>query len=244
MSDPHLVSHHLCPYVQRAIIVLQEKNIPHRRTYIDLAAKPDWFTALSPLGRVPILQIDGTALFESQVIAEYLDETTPGSLHPHDPLEKARHRSWIEFGSQTLSAIGGFYNAGDSDTFERKRMALRQNFERIEPEIGGPFFAGTSFHMIDGVWGTIFRYIDTFDSIGDFGLLSDLPGIETWRQAVSVRPSVSSASPKDYPERLKQFLFARQSYLSSLMADQHKSIDGRRSDETPPSSFSIARVRA
>lgn len=219
MPDPHLVSHHLCPYVQRAVIVLREKGITHRRTYIDLADKPAWFATLSPLGRVPILQTRGTILFESQVIAEYLDETTPGSLHPNDPLEKARHRSWIEFGSQTLNAIGRFYNAADEAAFELKRSALRQNFERIEPEIAEPYFAGASFHMIDGVWGTIFRYIDTFDAIGDFGLLSGLPATEAWRQAVSVRPSVMQAPPKGYPDRLKQFLLARQSHLSSLMAD-------------------------
>ena len=59
MSELHLISHHLCPYVQRAVIVLDEKNIPHRRTYIDLADKPAWFAALSPLGRVPVLQAEG-----------------------------------------------------------------------------------------------------------------------------------------------------------------------------------------
>lgn len=218
MTDLHLISHHLCPYVQRAVIVLQEKDIEHQRTYIDLADKPDWFKDLSPVGRVPVLQTAGTVLFESQVIAEYLDEITPGSLHPDSALERARHRSWIEFGSQTLSAIGGFYNAGNKSDFDDKRLALRQKFERIEAEIAGPYFAGQRFHMIDGVWGTIFRYLDTFDEIGDFGLLADLPRTGDWRDIVSIRPSVLTAPPSGYPVRLKQFLKARQSYISSLMA--------------------------
>lgn len=217
MPDQHLISHHLCPYVQRAAIVLCEKNIPHRRTYIDLANKPDWFNTLSPLGRVPVLQTQDTVLFESQVIAEYLDETTPGSLHPDDPLERARHRSWIEFGSQMLSAIGGLYNAPNEAAFDQKSGILRQNFERIEPEIIGPCFAGSTFHMIDGVWGTIFRYIDAFDEIGDFGLLTDLPKTSRWRNAVSARPSVMNAPPKGYPERLRRFLLVRRSHMSSLM---------------------------
>ncbi len=63
-----LVSHHLCPYVQRAVIALTEKGVAHERTYIDLAAKPDWFTALSPLGKVPLLLVgEATALFESGI---------------------------------------------------------------------------------------------------------------------------------------------------------------------------------
>lgn len=59
MSDFTLVSHHLCPYVQRAVIALAEKKQAFDRVTIDLDAKPDWFTALSPLGKVPLLQLAG-----------------------------------------------------------------------------------------------------------------------------------------------------------------------------------------
>ena len=218
MSDLHLISHHLCPYVQRAAIVLAEKEIPHERTYIDLADKPGWFRALSPLGRVPLLQAGQAVIFESQVIAEYLDEVTPGSLHPRDPLEKARHRSWIEFGSETLNAVGAFYSARDAHTFEEKRSALAGKFERIEPEIAGPLFAGESFHMIDGVWGTVFRYFDVFDRIADFRIMSELDRVRTWRAALAQRHSIAKAPPDGYPERLQQFLKRKDSRLSSMMA--------------------------
>jgi len=216
----HLISHHLCPYVQRAVILLTEKDIAHKRTYIDLANKPDWFLPLSPLGRVPILQMGETVLFESQVIAEYLDETTPGSLHPGDPLEKARHRSWIEYGSETLNSISGFYNASDEALFDEKRQALRRKFERIDQEIAGVFFAGSDFYMIDGVWGTIFRYLDVFDEIADFELLNGLDKTNTWRENVSSRPSVISAPPEGYAERLNLFLINRNSHLSSLIVQK------------------------
>ena len=49
-----LVSHHLCPYVQRASIALDEKGVRFERTYIDLKSKPDWFLKISPLGKVPL----------------------------------------------------------------------------------------------------------------------------------------------------------------------------------------------
>ena len=219
MDDLHLISHHLCPYVQRAVIVLTEKRIPHRRTYVDLADKPEWFGKLSPLGRVPVLKTSEAVVFESQVIAEYLDEVTPQSLHPADPLEKARHRSWIEFGSETLNAIGAFYSAGDPATFEEKRLALRGKFERIEREVAKPFFGGERFHMIDGVWGTIFRYLDVFDRIADFGVMTDMKNTNAWRAAVSARPSVAKAPPDGYTERLEQFLHDRKSHISTLMRE-------------------------
>lgn len=216
MNDFHLISHHLCPYVQRAVIVLSEKDIAHKRTYIDLADKPQWFLDLSPLGRVPVLETGDAVLFESQVIAEYLDEVTPGSLHPDNPLEKARHRSWIEFGSETLNAIGAFYNAADSSILDEKRRALRQKFERIESEIAGPYFAGDSFHMIDGVWGTVFRYFDVLDRIADFGFFDNLPKTSKWRETVGARDSVVSAPPEGYAERLMTFLVRRKSYLAIM----------------------------
>ena len=217
MTRIHLVSHHLCPYVQRAVIVLTEKGIAHRRTYIDLANKPDWFLRLSPTGRVPVLETQGRVLFESQVIAEYLDEITPGTLHPADPLEKARHRAWIEFASGTLDAIGRFYNAPDPVSFASASEALTGRFARVAPEIAGPFFDGNRFHMIDGVWGTVFRYLDVFDDIGEFGLLDGLDGVQRWRAAIATRPAVANAAPDDYSERLRTGIAARRSHLSERL---------------------------
>ena len=87
-----LISHHLCPYVQRAAISLTEKNVPFERIYIDLANKPDWFTAISPLGKVPVLKVGEDRIFESNVILEYLEDTQPNPLHPADPPARAAPR--------------------------------------------------------------------------------------------------------------------------------------------------------
>src|ERR1044072_3824574 len=99
-----LISHKLCPYVQRAVIALKEKGVPFERIDIDLANKPDWFLKISPLGKVPVLVVerDGheVALFESNVICEYIEDTFPDAkLHPQDALDRAQHRAWMEFGS-------------------------------------------------------------------------------------------------------------------------------------------------
>jgi glutathione S-transferase len=71
----HLISHALCPYVQRAAISLTEKGVTFERTDIDLSNKPDWFLAISPLGKTPVLVVDGTPIFESAVILEYLEDS-------------------------------------------------------------------------------------------------------------------------------------------------------------------------
>src|SRR5258705_10198744 len=84
-----LISHKLCPYVQRAVIALSEKGVAFERVDIDLANKPDWFLAISPLGKTPVLQVGDAAIFESAVILEYLEETQLRPLHPADALMRA-----------------------------------------------------------------------------------------------------------------------------------------------------------
>lgn len=215
----HLVSHVLCPYVQRSIIVLHEKHITVLRTDIDLANKPAWFERMSPMGRVPMLIVNkNTALFESAVICEYLNDITPGSLHPQDALEKARHRAWIEFGSGMLDSIGGLYNAKNAETFDSKRLELRNKFQRVEQEISGaPFFSGDKFHLIDAVYGPVFRYFDVFDRIVDLDVFENLPKISAWRHALQQRESVQRAVAADYAELLLRFLAKRESFISGFV---------------------------
>src|SRR5215475_10569554 len=132
-----LVSHKLCPYVQRAVIALTEKGAPFDRITIDLANKPDWFLAISPLGKVPLLSVgDEDVIFESAVILEYLEETQPNPLYPADPLARARHRAMIEYGSAILSDVWGLEIAPTRDVAATKIEALRQKFARLERDLG------------------------------------------------------------------------------------------------------------
>ncbi|APG83092.1 glutathione S-transferase family protein [Sinorhizobium americanum] len=207
-----LISHHLCPYVQRAAIVLTEKGIPFERVYIDLANKPDWFLKISPLGKVPLLRIaqdKGEAiLFESTVICEYLEDTQPGTkLHPTDPLVRARHRGWMEFGSSVLSDLWVYETTQDGETLEAKRNVLRTKFATVEAELGeGPYFAGADFSLVDVVFAPIFRYFDLFDTIAEHRIFDGLQRVGAWRKALTERPSVKAAVTVDYAERLLAFL--------------------------------------
>jgi glutathione S-transferase len=214
-----LISHHLCPYVQRAAIALTEKGVAFERIFIDLAAKPDWFKAISPLGKVPVLRVrqaDGSeaSIFESAVILEYLEETSSPALHPANPLQRARHRGWIEFGSQMLNGIGRFYSATDAAAFEHERAGLEAMFARLEEELAsGPFFAGEKFSLVDAVFAPVFRYFDGFETLGDFGVLSGKPKVAAWRSALAARPSVKAAVVEDFPARLLAFFAARRGVL-------------------------------
>jgi glutathione S-transferase len=214
-----LISHHLCPYVQRASIVLSEKGVAFERTYIDLADKPDWFLRISPLGKVPLLAVPrdhaDAILFESTVICEYLEETQgPPALHPADPLLRARHRGWMEFGSSILADLWVYETTQDDVQFDAKRQVLNAKFATLERELGaGPYFAGAQFSMVDAVFAPVFRYFELFEALLPSGIFDDLPRVNAWRQALAVRPSVVNAAAADYPERLLAFLRHHDAYL-------------------------------
>jgi glutathione S-transferase len=220
-----LVSHLLCPYVQRAAIALHEKGVPFERVVIDLANKPRWFLDISPLGKVPLLKVrrpDGSeaVLFESNVICEYLEETQPGArLHPEDPLARAEHRAWMEFGSAILADLWGYETTQDAAVFEQKRLALAAIFERLEATLGdGPYFAGSSFSLVDAVFAPVFRYFEVFDAISDSRVFDGKPRLNAWRQALAARPSVRDAVVPEYPQHLMAFLQKHQAHLLTLAA--------------------------
>lgn len=215
-----LVSHALCPYVQRIAIALAEKGVAHDRLTVDLADKPDWFLALSPLGRTPVLKVGEAALFESAAILEFLEETHPAPLHPADPVERARHRAWMGIASEALADIAGFYSAADEPALTAKAASLHGRFRLIEQHLGaGPWFAGPRFSLVDTVFAPVFRYFDTFDRIGDFGILDGLPKVAAWRAALAGRMSVRDAVAADYDDRLAAFLRRRGGALSRRMQD-------------------------
>jgi glutathione S-transferase len=214
-----LISHKLCPYVQRAVIALTEKGVAFERVDIDLANKPDWFLRISPLGKTPVLLVGDVPIFESAVILEYLEETQPKPLHPADPLRRAEHRGWIEFGSTVLSDVAGFYAAPDETAFKAKTSQLEWRFARLETRVAAaPWFDGENFSLVDAVFGPVFRYFDVFDAIDDFGILADKPKLARWRKALAARPSVRAAVSADYPALLRAFIERRNSWLSGLQA--------------------------
>lgn len=218
-----LVSHALCPYVQRAAIVLLEKGVPFTRVDVDLAQRPAWFVALSPLGRTPLLLVNqletapgARPLFESAVICEYLEETTQPRLHPAAALERARHRAWMEFGSTVLNDLWVFYTAPDSAAFGNLRERLATRLRTLEDALPaeGPWFAGSSFSLVDAVFAPVFRYFDAFERLGLDDFVQRMPRITRWRAALAGRPSVQQAVAADFGDRLDAFLLAQGSELS------------------------------
>ena len=209
-----LVSHHLCPYVQRAVITAGKLGIPYERINIDLSAKPDWFLAISPTGKVPLLQVTRAGgsehvLFESAPIAEFLNDIGGGEMLAADPVDRAAQRAWIEFASGTLAEIAGLYAAPTAEAFDAKTSAISARLRQVEAVVGDAWFWGDRFTLVDAAFGPLFRYLDLFERRLDLRLMDDLPKVAAWRARLAADPVVASAVAADYPQRLEAFMLAR-----------------------------------
>lgn len=202
MAKLTLISLPTCPYVQRAVIALAEKSVPFDIIYVDLLNKPDWFLALSPLGKVPVLKVERpgvppVSIFESMVILEFVEETVEGrKLHPADPVDKARHRAWMEFGSGLLPETYRVWMVKDEEGYLAARANVATKLQRLEDVLGeGPFFAGADFSCVDTVFAPLFRNIDSTEAVSPIGLLKDFPKVTAWSRALAARESVKTAVP-------------------------------------------------
>jgi glutathione S-transferase len=133
MAKYLLVSFKTCPWVQRAAIVLREKNVAFEFRHIDPDNRPDWFLAISPHKKVPVLRIDDRiSLFESNAIAEYLDEMLVPRLHPDDPVERAVNRAWTDYLPTFAEVVTATAYADSEAAYRKAAEMIPVPFARLE----------------------------------------------------------------------------------------------------------------
>ena len=189
-AKPHLVSFCQGLSIRCLVITLLEKGVDFDIAYIDLFNKLEWLLKISSLGLVPILDIGGTVLFESAVINEYLDDVTPPSLHPKDPLKKARHRALIEFGSALFGDLSILATISDKEFYHERRLAVLSKLEKLGSECEAPFFAGGSLCLVDTAFAPALYRISLIKKHFSRDLLAGLPRVAAWTAALLQKESV------------------------------------------------------
>lgn len=211
---PELVSFAICPFVQRAVIALKEKRVDFKITYIDLENPPGWFKEISPFGKVPLLRVEEEVLFESAVIIEYLDEVYPPRLHPENPLVRAKHRSWIEFGSNLLFEQFKLMVAKYEDDVQQQCETLGGLFARLESEVSdGPFFMGEPFTLLDAAYAPFFTRYEILKKHHE--ALEDLmpTRLNRWGQALLARESVKTSVVDGFEQQFIEFGKSKESFI-------------------------------
>ncbi len=209
--------------MQRAVICLRAKAIDFEVTYIDLRHKPDWFLAVSPHGKVPVLTVDDQPLFESNAIAEYLDETVAPRLHPEDPLKRARNRAWTDFVPDFAGAMRGIMYGTSRDELPAALDAARARLERLEQALGergndGPYFNGSELSLVDAAYAPFLQRFMLVEEKLATGLLDEFPRVRAWTTTLLADPRVTGSVPDEFPHAFAAMLHRRGAHVAPLFA--------------------------
>jgi glutathione S-transferase len=222
MANYLLVSFKTCPWVQRAAIVLREKRVDFEFRHIEPDNRPDWFLAISPHKKVPVLRIDDRAsLFESNAIAEYLDETIAPRLHPEDPVERAINRAWTDYVPTFADAVTATAYAANEAAYEAAAAKIPGAFERLETALArrssGPFFNGAKYSLVDAGYAPFLQRYFFLDRVRKLDHIGKFPRLTAWAEALLARPSTHSFPPAEFEALYRGNLKRRKMWVSQFI---------------------------
>lgn len=222
MAKYLLVSFRTCPWVQRAAIVLREKNTAFEFRHIEPDNRPDWFLAISPHKKVPVLRIDDSvSLFESNAIAEYLDETIEPRLHPADPVQRAINRAWTDYVPTFASQVTGCAYADDEAAYTAAVAKIPDAFGRLEKALetqkAGPFFNGAAYSLVDASYAPFLQRYFYLDRIRPLGNIEQFPRVKSWAKALMARASTHSFPDGEFEQMYREGVRKRAKWLSQFI---------------------------
>lgn len=138
-------------YHNKVRIALMEKGIAYEEDSSVTPSQKEEYLALSPMGKVPYLEVDGARLCESEVMLEYLEEVYPQKpLLPKDPLARARVRELVTVIELHLELVarrlypgiffGGTLSDGTRQSVEKdlaKGVRALKALAKFDPYIAG-----------------------------------------------------------------------------------------------------------
>jgi len=156
------------PYVRKTRVVLAEKKIECEFS-VDASGDENSVASWNPLGRVPVLVLDDeSALFDSRVIVEYLDNLAPNNrLIPPPGRERVAVRRWEALAdgicdAATAALMESRRPAGEKsqDWIERQRATIGRGLAASAEELGEqPWCFGTVFSLADIAVGAMLGYL-------------------------------------------------------------------------------------
>ena len=202
---------------------MRAKDVEFDVTYINLREKPDWFLKISPHGKVPVLLVDEQPLFESNAIAEYLDEVVAPRLHPRDPIKRARNRAWTDFSPTFASNLNKVTYAKSEEDLSLALAAARKVLDRVEEAISrerdqpGPYFNGPDLSLVDAAYAPFLQRFAIAEAVLETGLLDDFPNIKAWSQTLLRDERVRGAVAPEFSKEFRDNLKRRETRAWSLM---------------------------
>jgi len=185
-----------CPYAERAMIALSIKQIPHEVVNIHLKEKPEWYLQRNPLGKVPAIEQNNKIVFESLVVAEYLDEVyTEHPILPKDPYERAQQKILTERLTKLPTAIyGSFAKRDDPKAIEAIVDAIKFYEELLHDD----YFGGKSPSWADYMaWPWVERLGGLNVVLGNKLPFAEHPKLVTYIARMKARPEIQRVLKSD-----------------------------------------------
>ncbi|CAG2107877.1 unnamed protein product [Medioppia subpectinata] len=195
-------SNQICPYAERALLVLAAKDIKHEIINVNLRDKVEWWVKQNPLGKVPTIEFgaDNKVLYESLIVAEYLDEvyTEGRPLQPRDAYQRASDRVFIETFSVNFSAYYKYvYGTDDLAAVWPDIVEVLKKVDTLlaKRRANNRYLSGESLPgLVDyAIWPFIERLPQIIDLAGhnstDY-LAKELPTVHDYSQQLLADPSV------------------------------------------------------
>ncbi len=202
---------------------MRAKKVEFEVTYVNLRDKPDWFLEISPHGKVPVLKVDGEILFESNAIAEYLDEVVEPRLHPADPIKRARNRAWTDFTPDFSSALGAIGYSKTKEAMDKAVAEAPKRLQRVEKALAeergndGPFFNGAELCLVDAAYAPFLQRYRFVDRLLRNDILKDFPLIDAWADALLSDERITGAVPPNFEEEYTAGLIRRETYAATFL---------------------------
>lgn len=186
-----------CPYAQRTRMLMIEKELPFELIEVDLRNKPDWFLAVSPYGKVPVIVDDGKTIYESAIINEYLDEKFKNiPLMPVAPFERAKARIWMDYCSNKYLVLSRklLTDNGNDELQTQNKEKLRQALIYMEKECfekneNGNFWLGEKISLVDLHYAPFFERFSAFKELFGVEWPEECVKLKGWWKAIEERDS-------------------------------------------------------
>ncbi len=209
-----IVSYTICPFVQRVTGLLEAKGIEYQVDYISLSDKPQWFLDISPNGQVPLLITDnGTALFESEAIIEYIDETSAPLESNLTPEQRALDRAYSYMGAKQYLPQCSTMRSSNREQYEEKVANLRKALAKAEAAINGPFFKGEQLSNVDIAWLPLLHRAAIIEKHSGTDMLEGFTKVKVWQQAILNTGICERSVSSDFEKRFTTFYLSDKTYL-------------------------------
>ena len=208
------------------MIVLRTKRVDFEITYINLREKPDWFLKISPHGKVPVLNVGDDVLFESNAIAEFLDETVSPQLHPTDAIKRARNRAWTDFVPDFSKGLSAAYRRDTVEEMEEGRADAEKVLGKLEDAIknergnDGPYFNGDTLCLVDAAYAPFLQRFMIAEAKLNTGLLDGFPLVRAWTEALLATDLVTGSVAETFVPEFKASMTRYGYHIGTLFAEE------------------------